>query len=107
MSFPVLLAIDLGVSLFLAFMALAVLVPLSPGALSFFGPLVCRKDEKLSLQFVKLSYHRPGERGLVAECVSKSGRRNVRFRLLFFAFLAVFLVVFLVGAVIAVIVKFC
>jgi len=105
LSLPVLLAIDFGVSVFLAFMAVAVLVPLSPRFLSVFGPLVCGKGENLSLQFVKLSYHRPGERGLVAECVGPSGRRNVRFRLLFYAFLASFLVVFLVGLVIAFIVK--
>jgi len=106
LSFPVLLAIDLGVSVFLAFMALAVVVPLSPGVLSFFGPLVCRKDEKLTLTWTKASYHRPGERGLVAECVGPSGRRNAVFRLLFFAFLAFFLVSFLAGLIIAVFVKF-
>lgn len=105
MSFPVLLAIDLGVSVFLAFMALAVVVPFSPGVLSFFGPLVCRKDEKLSLTFTKASYHRPGERGLVAECVGPSGRRNVRFRLMFCAFLTLFLVAFLVGLVVIALVK--
>jgi predicted nucleic acid-binding Zn ribbon protein len=106
LSFATLLAIDLGVSVFLAFMAIAVVLPLWPRALSIFGPLVCGKGENLSIQFVKLSYHRPGERGLVAECVSQSGRRTVRFRLLFYAFLASFLVVFLVGLVIAVIVKY-
>lgn len=106
MSFLTLIAIDLGVSVFLAFMALAVVVPLSPGVLSIFGPLVCGKGESLSLQFVKLSYHRPGERGLVVECVGPSGRRNVRFRLLLYAFLASFLIVFLVGMVVAFIVKY-
>lgn len=106
MSFATLLALDLGVSVFLAFMAIALVLPLSPRVLSIFGPLVCGKGEKLSLQLVKLSYHRPGERGLVAECTGPNGRRTVRFRLLFYAFLASFLVVFLVGLVIAVIVMY-
>lgn len=105
MSFPVLLVIDFGVSVFLAFMALAVLVPLSPGALFFFGPLVCRKGEKLSLLWTKASYHRPSERGLVVECVGPSGRRNVLSRLLFFVFLTFFLVAFLIGLIITVFVK--
>ncbi|MFO7626537.1 MAG: hypothetical protein R6V62_04700 [Candidatus Fermentibacteraceae bacterium] len=106
MSFPVLLAIDFGVSVFLAFMALAVAVPLSPRVLYIFGPLVCRNGEKLSLTVTKATYHRPGERGLVAECVGPAGRRNVRFRLLCCAFLACFLVAFLTGLVIAVFVKY-
>lgn len=106
MSFPVLLAIDLGLSVFLAFMAIALVLPLSPRVLSIFGPLVCGKGENLSVQFVKLSYHRPGERGLVAECIGPNGRRNVRFRLVFCAFLSIFLAAFLTGLVIAILVKY-
>lgn len=102
MSLPALIAIDFGVSLFLALMAVAIAVPLRPGLLCFFGSLVCRKGEKLSLQFTKLSYHRPGERGLVAECHGPSGRRNVRFRLLALACSIPFLASFLTGLVIIV-----
>lgn len=105
MTFSFLLAVIFCVSVFLAFMALAILVPLSPGVLSLLEPLVCRKGEMLCLTVTKATYHRPGERGLLAECVGPSGRRSVRPRIMLLAFLAVFVVAFLRGLVVTYFVK--
>jgi len=85
MSIPVLLLTIFGCSLWLSAMVLAAIIPLRPGALRLVAPLVCRKGERMEITTTKASYHRPGERGLVIECVSNSARRRVVFKTVFAA----------------------
>lgn len=65
----------------LALMMLAVVIPIAPRLfLGLVAPFVCSRGSRLEVTRVKLSYHRPGEHGLVVRRVGAEGTRSVRGR---------------------------
>jgi hypothetical protein len=56
------------VGLFIAAMLMSLLIAVSPTSLRVTERLVCPRGSHMRVDVVKLSYHRPGERGIVVSC---------------------------------------
>lgn len=91
------LLITLGVAIFLAFITLAILIPLRPNTFLITERFVCPKGTKMKVQTTTSTYHRDGERGLVITCQGKGQTRYVNGR----AFLVIWLISFLISLPIA------
>ena len=75
--------IALAVGAFCAAMVLALVIPLRPDVLRITQRIVCPPGSSLLIRVVKLSYHRPGERGLTVVCRGPDGDRSVIGRAVF------------------------
>ena len=62
--------------------------------------IICKKDENLIINKVKLSYHRLGEKGIVVEKVGPKGRENVKVKVLFTLWIIFFLWILLISLLI-------
>lgn len=63
-----LVLIVLGLAFFFSMMAFAIALPLRPQIVRVTERLVCPTGTSMEVITAKLSYHRPGERGLVVTC---------------------------------------
>ena len=92
--------IIIGISLWLSVMLLAVAIPINPKILNLTKSIICNKDEKLIIKKVKLSYHRPGEKGVIVERIGPKGRENVKVKALFTLWIIFFLWILLISLLI-------
>ncbi len=92
--------IIIGLALFVSLMALAVIVPLRPGWIRITERFVCPRGSTMEVQTSKLSYHRPGERGLVVMCKGPGGTTSINGRAVFCLWL-IFFICALVPSVLA------
>ncbi len=99
MGLGTLILADLAVSLFLAVIVCGAVVSVKPRILERFAFMVRRPGETLELRVTKASYHRPGERGLVAVCSGPPGNRTVTGRLFLSSVLATAAILFVLGLI--------
>jgi hypothetical protein len=97
----------LGSAGLLSLMAASLAVVVRPGILSLLGRWVCPSGTKMVVQSVKASYHRPGERGLVAICEGRDISRLVTGRAFLSVWLLSFAVVLPLAALLAVALRVC
>jgi hypothetical protein len=65
--------ISLGISIWLAFMMLAIVLPLKPNILKITKKIACQKGSELIIQTAVYSYHRSGQRALEIYTKDKNG----------------------------------
>ncbi len=99
MGLGTLILADLAVSVFLAVVICGTAVSVKPRFLERLAFMVRRPGEKLELRVTKASYHRPGERGLVATCSGPPGNRIVTGRLFLSSVLVTAAVLFVLGLI--------
>lgn len=95
---PVLLI--LLVPLVTSLLVVSVLIPLKPEALRITRRFVCPWSKKMSVEKSKLSYHRPGEKGLTVMCDGPDGLKVVTCRAFLCLWFLAFLCAFPVGLVV-------
>jgi|WetSurMetagenome_2_1015567.scaffolds.fasta_scaffold1089338_1 hypothetical protein len=61
---PTIILISFGVSIWLACMILAIILPINPNILKITKNFVCPKENELIIQTAVYSYHRPGQKAL-------------------------------------------
>ncbi len=103
MSGLVLLLLVTGGGMFIALMITAAAASIDPNVFRLVSRLVCRPGEKLCIVTTRAGYHRPGERGLVIECVCGQRRRRVVFRTVFTAWLVLSLLLSLAGMLVLIV----
>lgn len=86
-----LLLITLSLAIFLATIALAILLPLRPSVLKITQPFVCPKDTHMKIQTTTATYHRDGEKGLIVTCQGQGQTHHVNSR----AYLTLWLISFI------------
>lgn len=60
--------ITLGLAIFLSLIGIAVVIPIYPNIIRITESFVCPPGMKMKVEKVKLSYHRPGEKGIIVSC---------------------------------------
>jgi hypothetical protein len=62
--------ITIGLAVFFSLIGIAILIPIYPNIIRITESFVCPPGSKMEVQKVKLSYHRPGEKGIIVSCHS-------------------------------------
>jgi|GEM_PF-4482395 len=65
--------ISLGIAAWLAFIALAIILPIKPNLLKITKKIVCQEDSELIIQTAVYTYHRPGQKALEIYIKDKDG----------------------------------
>jgi hypothetical protein len=65
--------VSLGIAIWLAFILMAILLPIKPDVLRITEKLSCPEGSELIIQTVVYSYHRPGQRALEISIKDKNG----------------------------------
>jgi hypothetical protein len=68
-----LILISLGIAFWLAFILMAIVLPIKPDAVKITEKLVCPEGNELIIQTAAYSYHRPGQRALEISYRDKNG----------------------------------
>lgn len=68
-----LILIIIVTAIWLALMALAICVPYRPQVIKLTRRWVCPPGSEMRIESSVASYHRPGEKGLIVECVHPDG----------------------------------
>lgn len=92
--------IIVAISLWLSVMLLAVAITIYPKIITITKSIICKKGETLVITKVKLSYHRPGEKGIVVEKIGPKGRENVKVKALLTLWIIFFLWTLLISLLI-------
>ncbi|MCU0521010.1 MAG: hypothetical protein MUF84_09990 [Anaerolineae bacterium] len=99
--------VTLGAALFLSLMAAALAVPIRPDILRLVQCCVCPAGAWMRVDVSKASYHRPGERGLVATCEGRGDPRSVTGIAFFWLWVLFFAGALPVGAFVALVACAC
>jgi hypothetical protein len=65
--------VSLGIAIWLAFILMAILLPIKPDVLKITEKLVCPEGSELIIQTAVYSYHRPGQKALEISSRDKNG----------------------------------
>lgn len=66
-----LVLIILGIAFLLSSMAFGIALRIRPGIVLITKRFVCPAGARMEAELVKLSYHRPGEKGIVVSCTGQ------------------------------------
>jgi hypothetical protein len=82
-----------GVSIWLAGMALAIILPAKPSAVKIVEKLVCPRGSKMEVTTEVYSYHRPGQRAINVSCMDENGNtHNINGKAVFALFMLFFVI---------------
>ena len=70
--------ITLGLAIFFSLMGIAVVIPIYPNIIRITESFVCPPGMKMNVEKVKLSYHRPSEKGIIVSCHGHGEIRYVK-----------------------------
>jgi hypothetical protein len=86
-----LLLIIFALAIFVSLMGLAIAIPVYPNIIRITESFVCPPGMKMKVEKVKLSYHRPSEKGIIVSCHGHGETRYVRTKALLYLWLIFFL----------------
>jgi hypothetical protein len=72
-----LVLIIFGTAFFLSSMAFGIAIRFRPNIVLITERFVCSAGAKMEVELVKLSYHRPGEKGIVVSCTGQGETQYV------------------------------
>ncbi|MBL7129535.1 MAG: hypothetical protein ISS16_11205 [Ignavibacteria bacterium] len=82
--------ITLGLAIFFSLMGIAIVIPIYPNIIRITESFVCPPGMKMKVEKVKLSYHRPSEKGIIVSCHGHGETRYVKAKALLYLWLIFF-----------------